>query len=47
MADRLEDLSAAGVSIWLDDLSRKLLATGGLGWDFPIAPRMAWNQHRL
>ena len=30
MADRLEDLSAAGVSIWLDDLSRKLLATGAL-----------------
>jgi len=30
VADRLEDLSAAGVSIWLDDLSRKLLATGGL-----------------
>src|SRR5215207_9427568 len=30
VADRLEDLSAAGVSIWLDDLSRKLLATGAL-----------------
>jgi transaldolase len=30
VADRLEDLSSAGVSIWLDDLSRKLLATGGL-----------------
>ena len=30
MADRLEDLTAAGVSIWLDDLSRKLLATGAL-----------------
>ena len=30
MADRLEDMSAAGVSIWLDDLSRKLLATGAL-----------------
>ena len=30
MVDRLEDLSAAGVSIWLDDLSRKLLATGRL-----------------
>ena len=30
MADRLADLSAAGVSIWLDDLSRKLLVTGAL-----------------
>jgi transaldolase len=30
VADALEDLSAAGVSIWLDDLSRKLLATGAL-----------------
>jgi transaldolase len=30
VADRLDDLSAAGVSIWLDDLSRKLLATGAL-----------------
>jgi transaldolase len=30
VADRLEDLSAAGVCIWLDDLSRKLLATGAL-----------------
>jgi transaldolase len=30
VADRLEDLSASGVSIWLDDLSRKLLTTGAL-----------------
>jgi transaldolase len=30
VADRLDDLTAAGVSIWLDDLSRKLLATGAL-----------------
>ena len=30
MADRLEPLTAAGVSIWLDDLSRKLLTTGAL-----------------
>jgi transaldolase len=30
VADPLEDLTAAGVSIWLDDLSRKLLATGAL-----------------
>jgi transaldolase len=30
VADRLEGLSAAGVSIWLDDLSRKLLDTGRL-----------------
>ncbi len=30
MPDRLKDLTAAGVSIWLDDLSRQLLTTGGL-----------------
>jgi transaldolase len=30
MSDRLADLSAAGVSIWLDDISRERLATGGL-----------------
>jgi transaldolase len=30
VADPLEHLTAAGVSIWLDDLSRKLLATGAL-----------------
>jgi transaldolase len=30
VADRLEPLTAAGVSIWLDDLSRKLLTTGAL-----------------
>ncbi|HYS36605.1 MAG TPA: transaldolase, partial [Pseudonocardiaceae bacterium] len=28
--DRLAELSAAGVSIWLDDLSRERLATGNL-----------------
>jgi transaldolase len=30
MADSLQDLTAAGVSIWLDDLSRQLLTTGAL-----------------
>lgn len=30
MADRLGDLSAAGVAIWLDDISRARLKTGGL-----------------
>jgi transaldolase len=28
--DPLGDLSAAGVAVWLDDLSRELLADGGL-----------------
>jgi transaldolase len=28
--DPLGDLSAAGVAVWLDDLSRELLAGGGL-----------------
>jgi transaldolase len=30
MPDPLEDLTAAGVSVWLDDLSRQLLTTGAL-----------------
>ncbi|MEV6370572.1 transaldolase [Micromonospora musae] len=30
MTDRLSELSAAGVAIWLDDLSRTRLSTGGL-----------------
>jgi len=30
MTDRLAQLSAAGVAVWLDDLSRERLATGGL-----------------
>ena len=30
MPDPLEDLTAAGVSIWLDDLGRQLLTTGAL-----------------
>src|SRR5258706_13258940 len=30
MSDRLAELSAAGVAIWLDDLSRERLVTGGL-----------------
>jgi transaldolase len=30
MDDPLKDLTAAGVSIWLDDLSRPLLTTGAL-----------------
>ncbi len=30
MTDRLAELSAAGVAVWLDDLSRDRLATGGL-----------------
>ena len=30
MADRLADLSRAGVSIWLDDLSRERLTSGSL-----------------
>jgi transaldolase len=30
MTDRLAQLSAAGVAIWLDDLSRERLVTGGL-----------------
>jgi transaldolase len=30
MTDSLQDLTAAGVSIWLDDLSRQLLTTGAL-----------------
>jgi transaldolase len=30
MPDSLQDLTAAGVSIWLDDLSRQLLTTGAL-----------------
>ncbi|MFR9779207.1 transaldolase [Micromonospora sp. MS34] len=30
MTDRLGDLSAAGVAIWLDDLSRNRLSSGGL-----------------
>ncbi len=28
--DSLGDLTAAGVAVWLDDLSRELLAGGGL-----------------
>jgi hypothetical protein len=31
MADPLTDLTARGVSIWLDDLSRQRLVTGSLG----------------
>ena len=30
MTDRLEELSAAGVAVWLDDISRGRLVTGGL-----------------
>src|SRR5437868_5984679 len=30
MTDRLAQLSAAGVAIWLDDLSRQRLSSGGL-----------------
>ncbi|HZG94522.1 MAG TPA: transaldolase family protein, partial [Mycobacteriales bacterium] len=30
MTDSLEELSAAGVAIWLDDLSRERLTTGNL-----------------
>src|SRR5690349_10895237 len=30
MSDRLQELAAAGVSIWLDDLSRERLETGNL-----------------
>jgi len=30
MSDRLAELSAAGVAIWLDDISRERLVTGGL-----------------
>src|SRR3712207_5073299 len=30
MSDRLKDLADAGVSIWLDDLSRELLTSGEL-----------------
>jgi transaldolase len=30
VADPLDDLTAAGVSIWLDDLDRSLLTTGTL-----------------
>jgi transaldolase len=30
MSDRLEQLAAAGVAIWLDDLSRQRLTSGGL-----------------
>jgi len=30
MTDRLAELSAAGVSVWLDDISRERLITGGL-----------------
>src|SRR5438067_5560577 len=30
MTDRLAELSAAGVAVWLDDISRQRLATGGL-----------------
>jgi transaldolase len=30
MTDRLGDLSAAGVAVWLDDLSRQRLTSGGL-----------------
>jgi len=30
MTDRLSELSAAGVAVWLDDISRQRLASGGL-----------------
>src|SRR5256885_17183572 len=30
MTDRLAQLSAAGVAVWLDDLSRQRLVSGGL-----------------
>src|SRR5258705_6354536 len=30
MTDRLAELSAAGVAVWLDDISRQRLASGGL-----------------
>ncbi len=30
MTDRLAELSAAGVAVWLDDLSRERLSSGGL-----------------
>ena len=40
MADRLGELTAAGVAIWLDDLSRARLATGSLaGWSTTV---MLW-----
>src|SRR5262249_57808840 len=32
MTDALAELSAAGVSIWLDDINRDRLVTGNLGW---------------
>lgn len=38
MTDRLAELSAAGVAVWLDDLSRDRLTTGGLD-------RMRREQH--
>ena len=31
MTDVLEELAEAGVSVWLDDLSRERLRTGNLG----------------
>ena len=37
MTDRLQQLSEAGVSIWLDDLSRERLETGNLA-DLVAAP---------
>src|SRR5437879_1773594 len=30
MTDRLAELSAAGVAVWLDDISRERMSTGGL-----------------
>src|SRR5438270_12580578 len=30
MTDRLAELSAAGVAVWLDDISRQRLTSGGL-----------------
>ena len=38
MTDRLKELSAAGVSIWLDDLSREMLETG----DFDSQDEDVW-----
>jgi hypothetical protein len=38
--DPLGDLSAAGVAVWLDDLSRALLAGGWRRWP-PAGPSAA------
>ena len=39
--DPLAELSAQGMAVWLDDLSRELLASGELQWLITAGPSSA------